>query len=129
MPKAIPSPALAAYLVERNIALWDAYHYLTADSTTKNPTKRDPVAVELRIPENPDARFLGYGSTIDEAVYSAIYRSHWNRDLMLREGGIDAAISRLTDAVMDLGNACRMSVYRATHEFSPHDGLDDDVPF
>lgn len=109
-------------LTERNVALWDAFHYQTIHSTGRHANKKDPVTVILKIPEMPDKDFHGNGATIDDAVVSA-FTFPYNRDLILREGGLRAAMIRLEDELFKLWLAIHSSTYRS------YDDFDDDVPF
>jgi hypothetical protein len=109
-------------LVERDVALWDAVHYKDQHSTGKNASKKDPVTVILKIPEKPEMSFYGNGRTIDEAVVNA-FCFPYNRDLLLREGGLRAAMIRLEDELWKLW----LAIHARTHHGNLDD--DDDIPF
>ncbi len=127
MPKPRPSLALKTMLDERNISLWDAYHYKTAASTSKVATTKDPVSVVLKTPDAIDMNFHGYGATLDEAVAHALTFS-FNLPLRLREPGLYGAIARLEAAMNDLW----ATLYDQRHKRGQLLGtgdLDDDIPF
>lgn len=121
MPKPQPSQALKAMLAERDIALWDAYHYKDYRSTSKYATTKDPVSVVLKIPEAPDMNFHGHGDNLDAAVANALAFSY-NLPLRLREKELAGAMARLESELHE--------TWRSLWEQRCADlDLADDVPF
>lgn len=121
MPQPKPSKAIRDMLVERDIALWDAHHYKTVESTTKYATTKDPVSVCLLTPRAVDRYFYGRGPTVDDAIANALAS---NSGLNFDEPGLTGALARLENEM----HAVQGAIWKSRIDRFGDD-LDDDIPF
>lgn len=119
MPKPRPSTAIKSMLVERDIALWDAYHYQTPSSTGRHANSKDPVRVALMTPHAIDRMFYGAGPTVDEAIVNALAT---NSGLNFHEPGLTGALARLENEC----HALSSGLWSRPGRWSD---IDDDIPF
>lgn len=134
-----PSLGVREMLLERDIALWDAYHFQTPQSTGKTANSKDPISVTLMTPHAVDRIFYGRGPDIDSAVLHGLAS---NSGLNFHEAGITGALARLENALHHLSaglytKRCERAMDRYKHRERMtadqwqqwSDDLDDDIPF